>query len=344
MPLAWSCGLIMVTPQHEASHRIFQGGPELMSSVFGVLGMPLSKKTVVEVLSPDVTEIRPVERRIDSLLRVSQGEDGKDTFMLAIEAQMRPDKDKAVSWAYYLSYLKSKYGCPALLLVICQDKATAEWARGPLHLGRGDWNALTVRPLVVSPLNIPVIADATIAARNLALAAFSAMTHARREDIRTILVALATAMTELDEKTVDYYSEILEVGLGNAQARSIWRELLRSPIFFPGRGTLREEWVLEAKAEGKAEGRAEGKAEGLVEGLQKGIEQGRQEGLQQGLESARLADQRHLIDVLQNRDVKVSGEACARIMACMDVPTLERWIKRAWKVDAAEDIFVDDED
>lgn len=339
MPLAWSYGLIMVTPQHEASHRIFQGRPELMNSVFDALGMELSKEAVIEVLSPDATEIRPVERRIDSVLRIKDGEDS--TFLLAIEAQMRPDKDKAVSWAYYLSYLKAKYNCPAMLLVVCRDKATADWARGPLHLGPDCWRALTVHPLVVSPQNVPVITDAVTASRHLALAAFSAMIHAKNRDIRTILTTFATAMREIDKETFDYYSDILEVGLGNARARNIWRELVRSPIFFPGQGTLREELLLEGKAEGLEEGLEKGLAQGLEKGRALGLEEGRRLGAE---ETARQADQRYIIDVLQNRDVKVSGEACARIMACTDLPTLERWIKRAWKVDAAEDIFVDDED
>jgi hypothetical protein len=343
MPGTLSYGPIMVTSKHEASHRIFQDRPELMGSVFDMLGMRLPEKAVVEVLSPDATEIRPVERRVDSVLRISLGDGSKDTFLLAIEAQLRQDSDKAVSWAYYLSYLKAKYDCPAMLLVVCQDKATADWAAGPFHLGPKGWYALTVRPLVVSPKNVPVITDAVIAAKDMALAAFSAMTHGKHEDIRAILVALATALTEVDEETLGYYSEILEVGLGNDRARNIWRELMVSPIFFPGRGTLREELLLEGQAMGLEQGREQGLERGLEQGLEQGRAEGLAEGLRQGAEEATREGRHHyIIDVLQNRGLKVPGEICTRVITCTDLGLLERWAKRAWKVDMAEDLFAEE--
>jgi hypothetical protein len=34
----------MVTSTHEASHRIFQDRPELLTPVFGLLGIPMSGK------------------------------------------------------------------------------------------------------------------------------------------------------------------------------------------------------------------------------------------------------------------------------------------------------------
>ncbi|MGW0390248.1 hypothetical protein ACWDYJ_04975 [Streptomyces sp. NPDC003042] len=73
---------------------------------------------------------------MDSVLRIVP-DSGAGGFLLAIEAQGRRDPDKAVSWSYYLSYLKAKYACPALLLVVCQDEVTADWAAGPFRLGPG---------------------------------------------------------------------------------------------------------------------------------------------------------------------------------------------------------------
>ncbi|OEV06003.1 hypothetical protein AN216_00545, partial [Streptomyces oceani] len=61
----------MVTARHEAAHRIFQDRPELLSPVFRILGVPLPPKVEVDVLSADATEIRPLERRVDSVLRIA---------------------------------------------------------------------------------------------------------------------------------------------------------------------------------------------------------------------------------------------------------------------------------
>ncbi|MFF9604434.1 hypothetical protein ACF1GY_19455 [Streptomyces sp. NPDC014684] len=50
----------MVTSTHEASHRIFQDRPELLAPVFDLLGVPMSAKASVSVLSADV-----LNRRLD---------------------------------------------------------------------------------------------------------------------------------------------------------------------------------------------------------------------------------------------------------------------------------------
>ncbi|MFF4738717.1 hypothetical protein ACFY2W_22965 [Streptomyces sp. NPDC001262] len=292
----------MVTSHHEAAHRIFQDRPELLVPVFRILDVPLPAKASVDVLSADVTEMRPLERRVDSVLRVKPS-DGGDGFLLAIEAQGRRDRDKAVSWAYYLSHLKAKYNCPALLLVICPDKATADWAAGPFRLGPEGWTALSVHPLVLGPGNVPVITDPEEAARDLPLATFSAMTHGRDGGAPDILEALALALGTADPESAEYYSELLEIGLGDTRARETWRKLMVSS-YFPGRGTLFEEKFLEGKAEGKAEGTAE-----------------------------------VVLRVLQNRGIPASNDIRDRVMDCRDLDELGRWLDRAFHVTSAEELF-----
>jgi hypothetical protein len=291
----------MVSSSHEAAHRIFQDRPELLAPVFGILGVPLPRKAAVEVLTPDATEIRPVERRVDSVLRV-RPPDGEG-FLLAIEAQGRRDPDKAVSWAYYLSFLTAKHGCQALLLVVCQDKTTADWAAGPFPLGPEGWTALTVHPLVLGPGNVPVITDREEAARDLTLATFSALTHGRARDVGEILEALALALGAADPDSVAYYSELLEVGLGATPAREIWRKLMPR-TYFPGRGTLIEQTWREGEAEGRAKERA-----------------------------------MMVLRVLENRGIPTLSATRDRVTACTDLETLGRWLDRAFVVDTAEEIF-----
>lgn len=116
----------MVSPPHEAMHRIFQHDPKLFSRLSQVLGVALPTPVEVTVLPTDLTETSPVERRVDTLLRLSSAEHG--TFLLAVEAQGKKVPDKPASWAYYTAYLWTKYKLPTALLVVCQDRATAEWA------------------------------------------------------------------------------------------------------------------------------------------------------------------------------------------------------------------------
>ncbi|MEN8653914.1 hypothetical protein ABCR94_25740 [Streptomyces sp. 21So2-11] len=298
----------MVSSSHEASHRIFQDRPELLTPVFRILGVPLSDKPSVEVLTPDATEIRPLERRVDSVLRVHPP--GEDRFLLAIEAQGRRDPDKASSWTYYLAYLQAKYDMPALLLVVCQDELTAEWAAGPFRVGVKGWTALSTHPLVLGPNNVPRITDPAEAALDLPLATFSAMTHGKDPNVTAILKALVTALGRSKTRSIRYYAEMLEIGLGATPARDIWRNLMNEASYFPGRGTLVEETYLRGEADGEAKGKAEGKADSILQ-------------------------------LLAARSVPVSDAAAQRITDCTDLNTLNRWFGRAVTAEAAEELFTE---
>ena len=74
------------------------------------------------------------------------------------------------------------------------------------------------------------------------------------------------------------------------------------------------------RAEGKAEGEARGEARGEAKGIAKG-----------------KADA--VLAVLTARGLLVSDEARARIEACTDVATLDRWIARAATVSSTEEVF-----
>jgi hypothetical protein len=191
----------MVSPPHEAMHRIFQEYPRLFSGVAQALDLEFTQPSSVTILPTDLTETRPVERRVDTLLRFDF--DGEDSFLLAIEAQGKKVPDKPSSWAYYLSFLSTKYKLPVLLLVICQDRATAEWASQPASLGSRQWPALTLRPLVAGPHNMPVITDPAEARADLPLAALAAITHAKKPVVDAILKALSAALRDEPEAVVD---------------------------------------------------------------------------------------------------------------------------------------------
>ncbi|NEB11456.1 hypothetical protein G3I32_21865 [Streptomyces coelicoflavus] len=122
----------MVKATHEASHRLFHDHPEALAPVFEALGLPPPSKGDFDELSPDATEIRPMERRVDTVLRFAP--DMGENFVLALESQTKKDPDKARSWAYYVAYLCAKYDLPVVLVAVCRDRATAQWATGPFEL------------------------------------------------------------------------------------------------------------------------------------------------------------------------------------------------------------------
>ncbi|MEU5095932.1 hypothetical protein [Streptomyces sp. NPDC020996] len=290
----------MVTSTHEASHRIFQDRPELLTPVFDLLGVPMSAKASVSVLSADVTEIQPLERRVDTVLRVEPS-DG-NAFLLAIETQRKRDNRKATSWSYYVAYLHEKFSLPVLLLITCTDLCTARWATGPFTCEVGGWTTHCTHPLVLSPANVPVITDRRTAARNLAMATFSAITHSKNPESRAILEALLGALQEADPQTALYFSGLLEIGLGDTPARETWRKLMSFTNFFPGRGTLLEETYLEGQAEGEAKA---------------------------------------ILRFLEARGISVPKAARDRIADCTDLDLLNRWLDRTPHVRSIDELFAE---
>ncbi|MEU0741049.1 hypothetical protein [Streptomyces sp. NPDC006134] len=301
----------MVTSTHEASHRIFQDHPEVLAPIFEVLGLPLPAKAAIEPVTPDATELKPVERRVDTVLRVEPSEG--ESFLLAIEAQTRRAPDKGSSWAYYVAYLQAKFGLPVLLVTVCRNRSTAAWAAGPFVCRVGPWTTQTTRPFVLGPDSVPKVTDEAVVARQPALATFSAIVHSESEGIAAILNVLARGMRSFDKPTAKYWSELLEIGLEDTPAKETWRELEKMVVsYFPGRGTVFEEAYLEGEAKGEAKGEARGKAEGVLR-------------------------------VLDVRGLAVTDDVRARISGCTDLDRLDDWLARAVTAERAEDLFVGEE-
>ncbi|MEV0260882.1 hypothetical protein AB0I49_05980 [Streptomyces sp. NPDC050617] len=299
----------MVSSSHEAMHRIFQEDPGIFARTFRALGIPFGDPVAVSLLPTDLTETKPLERRVDTLLRFDTAED--DGFLLAVEAQGKKDSAKPASWAYYVAHLWAKYGTPPVLLVVCQDKTTAAWASGPFAIGPAQWPALTLRPLVLGPHNVPVITDVSVAARDIPLATLSAITHGREPNADAILKALASALKTVDQDTARIFIELTELGLGKAPAAQIWRDLMAADLSF-----FRSETSQRLRAEGEAVGVAKGEAVGVAKSI---------------------------LTLLDQRGIEVSDEARERITACQDIETLFTWLARVNTADSTADLFEDAE-
>ncbi|WP_406252897.1 hypothetical protein OH786_21485 [Streptomyces atratus] len=295
----------MVSSPHEAMHRIFQQYPDLFSRVSEVLGVDIPPPTSATALPTDLTEARPVERRVDTLLRIETEHDGP--FVLAIEAQGKKDPRKTASWPYYVSYLHNRYGLPVLLLVVCQDRATAEWAARPIAIGIRQWQTLALNPLVAGPHNMPVITDVAEARKDLALATLAAITHADNPDVGAILKTLSAALRDTPEAIADPIVELTAQGLGNRPAAQQWRNLVAVDLSFY-KSFMSEEIRDEGRAQGRAQGRTQGRAESL-----------------------RL--------VLEARGITITDEIREKIDNCNDPQLLHVWLNRAATAASVEEVF-----
>ncbi|WP_406440199.1 hypothetical protein OHB00_33020 [Streptomyces sp. NBC_00631] len=223
---------------------------------------------------------------------------------LVVESQGEVDGRKRGSWPYYLSYLYEKYRCEPVLIVITQSSATARWASQPIRLGLRGWESLTVRPLVLGPESVPVIADEREAVQDVPLAVLSAMTHGRGRNAAAILESLAAALKTIDRDSAAVFVQFVDSCLVDPQAKQMWRDLMTAMQYF-----WRHPLAEQVREEGREEGRVQERAEMVLR-------------------------------VLEWRGIAVSDPVRERVGACTDLDQLETWAQRAVHVTDAAELFV----
>lgn len=295
----------MVSSSHEAMHRIFQKDPALLTRALQrVLHVPFPEPREIVAMNVDLTEIEPVERRADTLLR-AETDDG--TYLLVVESQRKQDERKRGSWPYYLSYLYEKYRCEPVLIVVTQNSATAKWASRPIRLGFPGWESLIVRPLVLGPDNVPVIADERQAERDVPRAVLSAMTHGRGPGAVGILKSLASALRTLDPDSAAAFAQFVDSCLADPQVKQMWRDLMTAIQYF---------WRHPLAEQVREEGREEGREQGSI-----------------------ATSQKMILRFLELRGIPVPGAVRERVLACTDLDQLEAWSQRVVHVTDAGELF-----
>lgn len=241
------------TAEHEALHRVFQRDEALfaraMARVFNIQ-VPEPAPDSVKLLSIDLTETDPLERRPDSILQVEfLVEDQAEKYILVIESQTEPKDERRRRWPHFIAHLYDKYDCPVILAVVCSKGYTARWAREPIEIGLPGLGLVcqTTRLVVFGPDNVPAITDPAEAATDLMLTVFSALTHSRGTQARGILEALAAALTTIETEHAANLAEFTETGLGDTPGSQIWRALMATRTF---------PFVSQTRLEGRAEGLA----------------------------------------------------------------------------------------
>jgi hypothetical protein len=303
-------------------HRIFRDHPEVIDQTFRVLDFTFPETKATSVISTDVTEIRPIERRVDTVMKVEAKDER--SFILVFEAQRKVDADKLASWPYYLAYLHDKHRLPVLLIVVCQDHATAKWASAPIMMSVEDWPSMRVQPLVVGPHNIPA-PQGPIDQAGILLGVLAAIAHAREPGIDGILKLMATALKGTDASTRSDLGMFIQLGVQGLPAEQTWRGLMMwdietlrtSEVFREILDEHDEQVAAASRAQGEAEGRAQGEAEGAAK-----------------------AKAENILSLLAGRDIQLTDAERNRVETCRDLGTLDRWFDAAISAASADDLFV----
>ncbi|HET9081964.1 MAG TPA: hypothetical protein VFO01_15815 [Trebonia sp.] len=245
------------TAEHEALHRVFHRDEALfaraMARVFSV-EVPVPERDGFTVLSTDLTETEPLERRADSVFKAEfLVEDSTGRYILVVESQTDEDRDRLRRWPHFIAHLHDKHDCPVFLAVVCSKQSTARWARKPIEIGMPGLICQTTCLVVFGPDNVPAVTEPAEAAADVMLTVFSALTHSRGPGARAILEALAFALTTINEETASNLQEFTEIGLGETASAEIWRTMMATRTY---------PFISQTRRQGREEGRAEGRAEG----------------------------------------------------------------------------------
>jgi hypothetical protein len=283
---------------HEALTQMFRRRPSLAAELLsGPLGLGLPAHQQARLDAGELNDLAPTEYRADVVVALT----GADALVLAVvvEVQLGRDTDKRWSWPVYLATLRARLRCPTVLLVVCADTVTAGWCATPIELGHPGWS---LRPLVLGPELVPVVADAEEARCAPELAVLSALAHGADQERDKVLRALPAALAAVDTEHAVLYAEVVFAALPAAARRYL------EALMTTGYREYQSDFVRRFVNQGRAEGEAKGEAKALLA-------------------------------VLAARGIEVPDEARARITGCSDVEQLEVWIRRAVTVSSVHHLF-----
>ena len=297
----------MPTAQHEAPVALTRLDPDLPAWLL---------KNLFDVKVPDYDHARSHATDVRVMVPRTYHADGMVLFcdpsdrpQLAsvLEVQRGWDLAKRRTWKLYVAQLEAELDVDAALLVYCPDPAISRRYRS---LFATNGMCLSLRPLIFTPDDLPLIVDKDIARASPAMAVLSALCHGDAAEVESAFPALMEALRAVGQEKEPLYYDVVLAGLP-AAARTLWEKFMTSLIDYPFLSEEMRSVVAKVKAEYEprvAAGEARGKA-------------------------------RAILMVLEERGVPVSDDIRDQVMACADADRLATWLRRSVTAATAEDVI-----
>ncbi|AUX47341.1 hypothetical protein SOCE26_088600 [Sorangium cellulosum] len=279
----------MPTLEHNALVEMFRDTPELAPHFLATLfHVDVPRHASVAVVESSLDQLIPVEFRAD-LVRELRDASGALVLAIVIEVQRDEDPDKKFSWPVYVTVVRARKRCGTVVLVVAPGADVAAWAAENIDVGLGSGY---IRPLVLGPAVVPEISDPAAAEQETELAVLSAVAHGNGPNGLAVVQAALVALGQLDQEHAAVYFQVIWNGL---------REPMRQAL---------EALIMERQIEGEAT---------FPPFVQKLIDRGKLEGELNGRRDT-------LLRLLARAGIALTENESARIQACTDVATLDRWI------------------
>jgi hypothetical protein len=307
----------MPTLEHNVLVEMFRENPELAPRFLTTLfHLEVPPHATVAVVESSLDQLIPVEFRADLVLELRDAT-GALVLAIVLEVQRDKDPDKRFSWPVYLTVMRARKRCGAVVLVVAPDADVAAWSAENIDLGLGFGS---VRPLVLGPAVVPEVTDPAEAKKATELAVLSAVAHGNGPNGLAVVQAALVALGRLDQEHAAVYFQIIWNGLREPmrqamEALVMERQIADKVSFPPFMQKLIDGGKLEGIREGKLEGKLEGIREGKLEGIREGIREGEVKGKRDTL-----------LRLIARAGIALTESESARIQACSDSATLDRWV------------------
>jgi len=238
----------MLSFRHEILVDLFRENGQLAAELLArCAGIAVDHARVV-LDSIDLTRVAPMAYYADAVA-VLRDRDDRPVTGVIVEVQLREDKDKLLSWPVYVSALRAKLRCAAVLLVIAPSPAVAAWARQPIELGHPGFR---LTPVVIEFKDVPWVRDHAAASRLPELAMLSVMAHPELE----IAEAAVAAISQLPEDRRRLYLDVILHAVPAAIRQALEAQMIKGYEY-------QSDFARKYYGQGREEGRREGQEEAL---------------------------------------------------------------------------------
>jgi hypothetical protein len=208
----------MPTLEHNGLVEMFRENPFLAPHLIEKLfHLKLPSHTSVKVVESSLDQMIPVEFRADLVLELLD-EKGAPVLLIVLELQRDEDPDKKYSWPVYVTVVRAKKRCQAIVLVVAPDEKVAAWAAETIDVGLG---LTTVQPLVLGPAVVPQVTDPAEAEKETELAILSAVAHGNGPNGLAVVTAALAALGRLDQEHAAVYFQIIYNALREPMQRAL---------------------------------------------------------------------------------------------------------------------------
>jgi hypothetical protein len=292
----------MPTLEHNGFVDMFRENPSLAPRFVATLfHLEVPAYTSVAVVESALDQLIPVEFRADLVLELRNAS-GARLLAIVLEVQREKDADRKSSWLVHAAIARARRRCPTIVLVVAPRADVAAWAEEPIDVGlhRG-----SLSPLVLGPAVVPEVTDEALAEKEAELAILSAVMHGNGPNGLAVVQSVRKALGRFDREHAAVYFQLVRTALHEPMRRALGEPPVALQIKWKATlPTFAQQLVDRGEIAGEIK-----------------------------------ATRGTLLRLVARAGITLSEDERARVDACTDLATLERWVDNVLGAKTAADVL-----